>query len=311
MRALEIRIVQIGVIGAELVGEEHALVDDGAAGDRHRVIVGHAPFAPLVDGVGDRLAQDVEPALEVDFAQLLLAEADENLHVLGLGRLDGFAERRVVGRHFAPAEQLQTLARDHFGVDVADDLSPVGFARHEQLADGVFARSRQREAERGGLLDEELVRDLHQDAGAVAHARIGADGAAMFEVAENLQAILDGLVRLLALDIGDEADAAGILVERGVVETLRQARAGIGVGISARNVAGSRHDPAPIKLGACLPLAHRALPPLRPLTYPPRPQRQTSAAVHAQTISRRAALSGRRRRGRSYWAPPVSALTDT
>ena len=38
-RALEIRIVQVGVIGAELVGEEHALVDHGAARDRHRIIM--------------------------------------------------------------------------------------------------------------------------------------------------------------------------------------------------------------------------------------------------------------------------------
>ena len=38
-RALEIRIVQIGIIGAELVGEEHAFVDHRAARDRYRVIV--------------------------------------------------------------------------------------------------------------------------------------------------------------------------------------------------------------------------------------------------------------------------------
>ena len=64
-RALEIRIVQVGIIGAELVGQEHALVDHRAAGDRHRVIAGRAPLAPRVDRVGDRLAQDVEPALEL------------------------------------------------------------------------------------------------------------------------------------------------------------------------------------------------------------------------------------------------------
>ena len=32
-RALEIPVTEIGIIGAELVGQEHALVDDGAAGD--------------------------------------------------------------------------------------------------------------------------------------------------------------------------------------------------------------------------------------------------------------------------------------
>ena len=60
-----------------------------------------------------------------------------------------------------------------------------GLARHEQRADGVFAGLRQLEADLGGLAREEGVRDLHQDAGAVAGARIGADRAAMLEVAED------------------------------------------------------------------------------------------------------------------------------
>ena len=70
-RALEIRIVQIGIIGAELVGEEHALVDHRAAGDRHRIIARRAPLAPAVDRVGDRLAQDVEPAFELVLGEFL------------------------------------------------------------------------------------------------------------------------------------------------------------------------------------------------------------------------------------------------
>jgi hypothetical protein len=64
------------------------------------------------------------------------------------------------------------------------------------------------------------VRNLHQDAGAVAGARVGADRAAMLEIAENAERVGDDLVRFLALDIGDEADAAGILFQRGIVETL-------------------------------------------------------------------------------------------
>ncbi len=48
-RALEIRVVQVGIVGAELVGEEHALVDDGAAGDRHRVIARQPPLAAGID----------------------------------------------------------------------------------------------------------------------------------------------------------------------------------------------------------------------------------------------------------------------
>ena len=64
-RGLEVRLVQIRIILAELVGEEHALVDDRAARQRHDVIVRKPPLALAVRDVGDDLAQDVEPALEL------------------------------------------------------------------------------------------------------------------------------------------------------------------------------------------------------------------------------------------------------
>src|SRR5215510_1846783 len=50
----------------------------------------------------------------------------------------------------------------------------------------------------------------------------------MGEVAQHRQAQLDDGVRLLALDVGDEADAAGVVLVRWVVQTLgkRQAHGG-------------------------------------------------------------------------------------
>ena len=122
--------------------------------------------------------------------------------------------------HVAPAEQHQALGLDLVGDDALDDLAPGRLLRHEQRADRVLAGLRQLEADFGRLALEEGVRDLHQDAGAVAGARIGADRAAMLEVAENAERVGDDLVRLLALDVGDEADAAGILFQREIVEAL-------------------------------------------------------------------------------------------
>ena len=106
-----------------------------------------------------------------------------------------------------------------------DDFAPCGVARHEQRADGVFAGLRQREAELLRLAREERVRDLHEDARAVAGARIGADRAAMLEIAQDRQRVGDDLMRLAALDVGDEADAAGILFQRRIVQAFgRRAR---------------------------------------------------------------------------------------
>ena len=87
-------------------------------------------------------------------------------------------------------------------------------AKQEQRAHGVVARRRQRKAELGRFLCEELVRRLHQYAGAVAGARIGADRAAMFEIDQDGQRVFDDLVRFAAFDIGNKSDPAGILFQR-------------------------------------------------------------------------------------------------
>jgi len=84
------------------------------------------------------------------------------------------------------------------------------------------------------------VRDLQQDAGAVAHTRIGADRAAMLEIAENLQPILDDLVRLVAFDVGDESDAAGVVLEARIVQTGGRPHLGTGGHVGIGNLCRHR-----------------------------------------------------------------------
>ena len=69
------------------------------------------------------------------------------------------------------------------------------------------------------------MRDLQEYAGAVAGLGIGADGAAVLEVAQDAQAIGNDLVALDVMDIGDEADAAGIMLVARIIKSvcLRQA----------------------------------------------------------------------------------------
>ena len=92
--------------------------------------------------------------------------------------------------------------------------------RQKHHAHAVLARRRQREAQLGALAREELVRDLNQNAGAIAGLRIAAACAAMGQVEQNLYALHDDVVRFLALDVGDKANAAGIVLVARVVETL-------------------------------------------------------------------------------------------
>jgi len=64
------------------------------------------------------------------------------------------------------------------------------------------------------------VRQLDEDAGAVTGVDLRSGGAAVVEVAQHLQAVRDHLVRLAAVHIDDEADAAGLVFEPRIVEAL-------------------------------------------------------------------------------------------
>ena len=67
---------------------------------------------------------------------------------------------------------------------------------------------------------------LHEHAGAVAGVGLGTAGAAVIEIHEDLQALLHDLVGLAALDVDDEADAAGVVLELRIVETLLRRQTG-------------------------------------------------------------------------------------
>ena len=97
----------------------------------------------------------------------------------------------------------------------------VGFHGQKHHPHAVLAGRRQRETQLGALAREELVRNLDQHPGAVAGLRIAAAGPAMRQVDEHLYALHDNVVRFLTLDVGHEADTAGIVLKAGVVKSLR------------------------------------------------------------------------------------------
>src|SRR5690606_19622213 len=70
------------------------------------------------------------------------------------------------------------------------------------------------------LLAEEAIRDLDQQPGAVGQLRVPAHRAAVGEVAQHRESLLDDAVRLLALDVRHEADAAGVVLADRVVQPL-------------------------------------------------------------------------------------------
>ena len=75
-----------------------------------------------------------------------------------------------------------------------------------------------------GFFAEERVGHLEEDAGTVAGVLVAAARAAVLEVPEELQTRFNDAVAFVAVDVRDEADAAGVALERGVVEAIGHGR---------------------------------------------------------------------------------------
>ena len=77
----------------------------------------------------------------------------------------------------------------------------------------------------------EIVRDLQQDARAVARQRVGAGGTAVRQPDQDFQCILDDAVGFFPLQVADEPDAAGIVLVPRIVQALRGRKAARGKSI--------------------------------------------------------------------------------
>src|SRR5262249_53000665 len=126
--------------------------------------------------------------------------------------------RLLVDGHAPPAEELLALLADDLLDDPLALVLLVHLVRQEDHADAVLAGRGEGDARRLRLATEERVGDLDEDAGAVAGQPVAAAGAAVLEVPEHREPFLDDVARCLALDVDDEADAAGVALGPGVVE---------------------------------------------------------------------------------------------
>jgi hypothetical protein len=225
-RGFHQRIAEIREIRRELHRRQHSFVDERLvrqAGDvpargafqRRRADLGVGPFA-----------DDVQLALERQLIRDRRIATHEHLPHERLARLRGVAEHRVVARDGAPAEHGLAFGLHDLLEALFDASTQRRIARQEHDAAAIRARLRQLDARFLARFGEEPVRHLDQHAGAVAAVFLGAAGAAVIEIHEDLQALLQDAVGLAALDVDHEADAAGVVLERRVVQALlrRQSR---------------------------------------------------------------------------------------
>ncbi len=98
--------------------------------------------------------------------------------------------------------------------------------RQKHQPGAIVARRRQGETEVRRRLTQEAIGHLNEDARAIAGVRLASAGAAVQQVEEDLQPLLDDSVRLPPFDVDHEADAAGIVFVAGIVEGERAGRGG-------------------------------------------------------------------------------------
>ncbi len=214
------RMGKVGIEGVDLVGDEHSLVHDGSAGKTREIVVIGPAFVLVRDRVLGTLADDVEGPLELGFVADGLSSPDENLPDEGHGRTGRIAEVGGVDRHRAPAEADQAFVRDET-LDPFLDRRPDGrIAGQETHADAVFARSREDDAVLLSHLGEKAMGNLEKDAGAVSGVDLGSPRSSMIQIFKYGNGLFDDVVGFFAFDMGDETDAAGVVLVDGVIEPL-------------------------------------------------------------------------------------------
>ena len=217
--ALHVGVAEFGIELLDLLRVEHSFIDNRAGRKARHVEVAAAKQAGSeADALENTAADDVELALELDIRHVVVAATNENLLDHRLLRAGGLAEGRVVGRHLAEAEILLTFGLHHLTADILDGAALREIGRKKNHADAVLARRGQLDISLGARFTHELVGNLHQNTGAVTGVLLVTGGSTVLHVHQNLQALLDDLMRLDTLDIGYEANAAGIMLELWIVQ---------------------------------------------------------------------------------------------
>src|SRR5262249_49195721 len=120
-------------------------------------------------------------------------------------------------RSVAPPENAETLLPQNALQDALASQPLMLFHGQKRHAHTVLARLRKREAQGGTLAREELMRNLNQDAGAIAGFRITAARTPVRQADEDLDPLPDNVVRLVAFDTRDEAYTTGIVLKTGII----------------------------------------------------------------------------------------------
>ena len=213
-------VVEVDEEAAHLRGDQHALVHDGARAHRAHVedlvAQGKLGVGLLFDGA----TAHVQATLKGIAGGRVVRTAQEGLQDGGHAGARRLAQVVRVDRHLAPKEQRHA----GLGAALLEHATGILYAlvvlREEQHGHTIVALCRQNLAALLGLFTKKVMRNLEQDASAVAGVLLESRAAAVLQVDQNGQRIVQNLVMALTVDIGKRADATCIVVEFGAIKAL-------------------------------------------------------------------------------------------
>ena len=215
-------VAQIVVEAANLVRQQQAFVDDGAAGKAWDIGLWKIGKAVLFGQLRQRIERLLADHDQLAFEGVLIGAAfaaRDNALPHHRHRIDDRLPQPVErGRHVAPAEHALAFLGDElfqlFGYEAGRFL----VLRQEALRHRVLPRHRQIDALLLGPAAEQGIGQLQQDARAIAQQRVRTHGAAMVEIGEDFQRARDDRMAFPARDMRHHADAAGIVFVTRIVE---------------------------------------------------------------------------------------------
>ena len=214
-------VLQIQEVGAHLIGQQQTFVDDGAAAHAGHVVLFAVLELERLNGRTGRFTDHIELALQRVLHDDIGTAANEHLTN---DRLFGAHTRRHrhlgVDRHIAPAQQHLAFGGNgalHFLL--ASQAAGVFFGQKNHTH-AVLTLRRQGHPLHGHVFAVQRIRQLNQDACAVAHELVGAHGTPVIQVFQNLQCLTHDGVRLVALDVGHKTHTTSVVLVGRVVQTV-------------------------------------------------------------------------------------------
>ena len=213
-------VVEVDEEATHLRGDQHALVHDGARAHRahveNLVAQGKLRIGLLLDGAAAHIQTTLKGVTRRRVVRTAQKGLQDSRHA-GASRLTQVV--RVDG-HLAPKEQRHAGLGAALLKHAAGILYALVVLREEQHGHAIVALCRQNLTALLSLFTEKVMRNLEQDASAVAGVLLESRAAAVLQVDQNGQCVVQDLVMALTVDIGKRADATCVVVEFGAIKAL-------------------------------------------------------------------------------------------